>query len=104
MDFVVEKFDFKNDEYYAIILLYNSSIVSPINNKTMKFTLRSCVEIVWYILKYIPINLEEYNNILRNCGAIIIDGEYVFKNEKDIQQAIEILEEKYLIAIKLMEK
>lgn len=63
--------------------------------------------IAYCFSKYVPISLEEYRKILIDCNAISIgeydyDSEYYFKHEKDIQKAINILNEKYMTAIRLM--
>lgn len=62
--------------------------------------------IAFFLKKHINISIQEYRDILKSCNVIIdtyaVRNEYYFKNEKDAQKAIEMLEEKYLVAIKLI--
>lgn len=88
---------------YYITLLCNNTNLFPGTNKTMNFELQVSKEIVLCFKNYTPITMEDYDKILISCNAKKDSYEqYSFENKEDIEKAIEILEEKYITAIKLM--
>lgn len=58
--------------------------------------------IVVILQKYISITLEEYTEILTSCGATMIEYEYYFKDKRNVDKAIDILNEKYITLVKLL--
>lgn len=107
MEFAANTFTIKNKRYYYIVLLYNNGSCIPGTNKPMLCSVYTSEVIVMLLSRYIDIQLYEYINILRSCGAILTDSnlignELAFNNENNIQQVLEILNEKYMIMIKLL--
>lgn len=55
-----------------------------------------------YLNKYISISFKEYITILLSCNAVKKSDEYYFKDSEDVDKAMDILNEKYIVPIRLM--
>lgn len=93
MHLKINKTHIWNTIMYRICLCHNNTVL--LND-----------HIAFYLLNCIDISIQDYQNILMSCNAETLGEEYnrsyYFKNEKDIQEAIDILNEKYMTIIKLM--
>lgn len=83
--------------YYFIALDTN-------NDDIVYATLYWVEDIIQYLQKYIQITLEEFEYILFQYNAIYESHEYKFLYLNDVQKVIDILNEKYITLIKLMEQ
>lgn len=102
MELIVRQFNFCDSKCHYIALKCTNK--KSIGDHSYYYVLETDEEIIVKMSEYIPVNLKDYHNILIQCNAFILDKEHFFKNVLDAYKAIDMLNEKYLVTIKLMEK